>query len=340
MRKEIYILLKQLSKIDISFIVDDIIGPFADPDIPVNIDEECFVINIDTPHGICNLSVIYKDDKNEILFQRFIGESMYEEYRLELNPQSEYYMRVDGKIVELREKGFIITNIDKVYDFDEENNKVVDTKEILKKQEVFLNRELNNIYLGESYVDINDANNKIKILKTLGSVHSDAYYSLQSEYTNTLSISINPSYYTCDKTIYPNVSINGHERAPYRMVKKENAVGRAYDLYEGIITRDNYDDALYLIDREEGYSFFAHDDYKRDDKSINDIIDDLIGRGIPNPRREFSALTRSIAEKYYENARYTPCFGGKYIEAHSDMPSKLEKNNYIKQILLSNHENM
>lgn len=346
MEKEIYILLKQLLKIDISFIVDDIIGPFADPDIPVNIDEEHFAIDIDTPHGICTLTVIYNDNKNEVLFQRFIGESMYEEYRLELNPKSEFYLCVDGKIVELRKRGFIIINIDKNYTLDEEKNSVVEINRILKKQEVYSYDELKKTDAKKSPFFNLNIKEKKRLLEYLASSNNNLkIFLLNSIFINTAAVSINTSCdYSKKYVTYPYVTINGCDSSShYAMIPGDNIVRRAYDLYEGVITNENHEDAISLINRGKFNTFFSYEDYNQPlngGKSINSIIDELIGRGSRNYRQEYSSLVRNIAEQYYQQIKNNPFLFKEYSQASTDQGREFEKNNYIKEILLSNHENM
>ncbi len=118
--KMLYLLTKQIFNWDISYVISDIIGNFEDIDVPSNVDYHNYTVDVDTPYGICKITITNNQSQKEVKFQRHISDNFYEEYRLELNPQSEFYFCVDGRTVELRKKGFIINTIDKNYRFDEE----------------------------------------------------------------------------------------------------------------------------------------------------------------------------------------------------------------------------
>ena len=110
---ELNMLLTYILGVDISFVIEDIIGDYEDPDIPVNIDYENFSIDVETPCGICNITTKYVDDFYIVIFKKCISDSYYEEYTLSL--VSVDYFCLHGRNIEVREKGYVTKHIEKIY---------------------------------------------------------------------------------------------------------------------------------------------------------------------------------------------------------------------------------
>lgn len=357
----LYKIINEIVNMDISFILDDIIGPFAEPDFPVNIDYNNFAIDIDTPHGIMHLSLF--SDKNgfhrELVLKRIISDTFCEEYKISLGRFNEDFLCLDGKTIDLRSKGFIINFIEKNYSSsnltnDSEENRetyesgniVVDSIDsVTKIQEVYDNKELQKVY-GKK-VASNPTHEEI--FESLGSIKMDiSYKNIYPTYITTLHMSLPIDHRTSSIfDTYINVKINGYDRSyMYRLrgCNKTNLVGRAFNIYQGIVNRENYDDAVGLINNFNFFKAFAHEDYNHfqdapvGSRSINEVIESITGSPTVNPRREYNAEVREIVESYYNSVKNNPFLFDERSESPNDKKRQLEKNAYIKQILLSNRD--
>lgn len=328
-------IIKLIINVDIAFILNDIIGDFTDPEFPKNIFFDNFTIHVETPHGICTITIINTKDKKEVRFQRSVSDTFYEEYRLDLSLQSDSYFCVDGKTVELREKGFIINDIDKKYIYDEEKLEVIDLKYILKNQQVYLNRELDKLSKGKKLT-----NNEIFAL--LGSVDNDNNFGLNDNFTNTLSMSLPINQESGSTYAYfINFTINSYDHSwIYSMNSGKNLIGRAYNLYQGIVNQENYDDAVALIKSNKFSIGFSYEDYRDGSKSFNTIIEELIGPPTLNYRKEYSALVRQTIEIYYNKVKNNPFLFEEFSFTSKDKKRELKKNKYIEEILLSNRDDI
>ncbi|MDE5630814.1 MAG: hypothetical protein K2I70_04365 [Bacilli bacterium] len=156
---------------------------------------------------------------------------------------------------------------------------------------------------------------------------------------NTVSMNLPVEIPNNTNTIFINVKINGRDRSwVYPMILGSNAVGRAFKLYLGIVEQSNYDDAIKLINAEKFNMGFAYEDYEDGVESVNKIIEDLAGSPTVSYQREYSIEVRNIVNKYYNHVKNNPFLFDEYAQASSDKKRQLEKNAYIKQILLSNRD--
>ncbi|MDE6292898.1 MAG: hypothetical protein K2L98_04375 [Bacilli bacterium] len=348
---ELYKIVNEIANMDISFILDDIIGHFVDPDIPINIDFDNFQIDIDTPYGKMHLSLVtgVNGINQELTLKRTVSDTFCEEYKLNLNRHDENFLSLDGKTIELRSRGFIINLIEKNYSSSDLTNDSEKNREkyeqgtisvdgidsVVKIQEVYPNKELKKVY-GKKVS--NDPSHE-EIFNKLGNIKSDfVLHNIYPQYINTLHMS-RPADSSDKSTIFIDTRINGYDRSwVYPMKPNVNAVGRAFKIYQGIIDQDNYNDAIRLINSEKFQMGFAYEDYKDGVESVSKIIEDLIGSSTISHIREYSAEVRNIANEYYNHVKYNPFLFDDYSGAPSDKKRELEKNEYIKQILLSNRE--
>lgn len=298
---ELYKLIEFLVDIDLSFVIKDIIGPnFEDIEIPSNVDEDNYTIEVNTPQGPFVIHYINKEDNKAIKFMHYFGDKYYEEYRFELNPDSENYLQLEGRTVELREKGMILNNIHKKY-FPMRRNKIIDLWEINRTTKVFTLSALGGPRRNFSR----------ESLASIGYIRSDGYeiYRHGNVYEKQISISSLPIDYLHQTYLsgfevprFPSISIDGNANYFGYLKGKDNVVGKTYDLFDGIVTEENYAMANKLI--KEGYfnCFFAHFDYRKTEgaKTINEIIDELIGPGLPNYKREYSTYTKKLVQEYYD----------------------------------------
>lgn len=354
-KSELYDFVNDIVNMDISFILDDIIGHFADADIPINVDFDNFEIDIDTPHGEMHLTLVTspKGTKQELTLRRIVSNTFCEEYKINLNRCDEEFLCLDGKTIELRSKGFVINYIEKNYNSssltgDSELNRekyengtiVVDSIDsVIKVQEVYSNKALQKLYGEYALADPKHE----EIFKHLGSVKSDiSFISNLPEYLNSVSMQLPTEGIRHPNTIFIKTTVNGYERSElYPMLRGANAVGRAFKLYQGIVDQENYTDAIRLINSGKFNMGFAYEDYSLEERnSVNKTIEDIIGAPTVSHQREYTAEVRNIAEKYYNHVQQSPFLFDDYSKAPSDKKRELEKNKYIKQILLSNHDNM
>ncbi len=117
---------------------------------------------------------------------------------------------------------------------------------------------------------------------------------------------------------------------------KPNLVSRTFDIYHGIITSENYDDAISLINRGQFFSSFAYEDYNNGSSSINEKINAIVGKGARNYRQQYSAEVINVVKRF-ENYIKNDSFS---LKTQEETAANLSKNNYIKEILLSNRENL
>lgn len=360
-RSALYEMVNDIVNMDISFILDDIIGPFAEPDFPINIDFNNFMVEIDTPHGIMHLSLISSNDGShrELTLKRIVSDTYCEEYKIHLGRYDEDFLCLNGKTIDLRTKGFVINFIEKKYSSSnltgdsEENRKVYENGNIVvdsidsvtKIQEVYNNKELKKVY--GKQID-NDPTHE-KIFDSLGSIKTDiGLKNIYPSYITTLNMSlpvesrISSKFAKCI-----NVQINGYDCSStyfLRASNQRNLVGRAFNIYQGIINKENYDDAIGLINNFDFCKAFAHEDYKQSQdapigmRSINEFIESIAGYSTANPRREYTAEVRAIVESYYNSVKNNPFLFDERSASPNDKKRQLEKNEYIKQILLSNRE--
>jgi len=360
---ELYTIINSIVGMDISFILDDLIGNFREPDIPVNIDPDNFEIDLETPYGIMFLSL--KSDSSrmhlELILRRAVSETFCEEYKIKLGQLDEDLLKLKGQTFEKREKGFIVNFIDKQYNSsnltedNEENRKKYEDGEIVvdsivsvtKIQEVYKNKVMKSV--------LNYCQNRIKqqksahIFELLNCFYSFRVYAYPSpEYTSRLYISPD-SPNDKRKRYYIKVRVNNSDYSwLYTIDRKnpKNIVGRAFNIYQGIINDENYDDALALIKEFNFNKTFSHEDYgcyyykNVKDQSISAIIASIAGSPTTSYKSEYTVQVQLAVNSFYNSIKNNPFLFDEYSQANTDKKRELEKNGYIKQILLRNHDNM
>lgn len=353
-KSELYAMVNEIVGMDISFILDDIIGHFAEPDIPINIDHDDFEIDIDTPYGNMHLSLITSTNgiNQELILKRIVSNTFCEEYKINLNRYDEEFLCLDGKTIELRPKCFIINYIEKDYNSSnltgnsEKNREIYENGDIvvdgidsvIKVQEVYANKTLKKLYGREA---IDDPTHE-EIFKYLGSIKSDiSFISSLPEYITSLYMHLPSEGLTHTNTTFIKTTVNGYDHSNlYPMITGVNAVGRAFKLYQGIVDQDNYKDAIRLINSGNFNMSFAYEEYDDGNSSISKTIEDIAGAPTVSHQREYTAEVRDIVNKYYNHVKHNPFLFDDYSKSQTDKKRELEKNKYIKQILLSNRDNM
>ncbi|MCX4364782.1 MAG: hypothetical protein OSJ70_03315 [Bacilli bacterium] len=363
---ELYTILNNIAGMDISFILDDFIGNFAEPDIPVNIDLDNFEIDIETPYGIMFLSLKSDVSKmhRELTLRRAVSETFCEEYKIKLGQLDEDFLKLKGQTFEKRSKGFVVNFIDKQYDSSnltedsEENRRKYENGEIIvdsiasvaKIQSVYKNKVMKNALKYCKTGDFEPQKDADIFTLLYGFNSARSYDYLLSEYTSRLSISLLPSFRDDGKKRkYLDVLINNSNCSWLFTIDRENPkniVGRAFNIYQGIINEENYADALALIKEFNFNKTFSHEDYgyyyhnNVKDQSISAIIESIAGSQTTSYKREYTAQVQFAVNSFYNSIKNNPFLFDEYSQANTDKKRELEKNGYIKQILLRNPDNM
>ena len=88
-------------------IVGDIVGDILYFDAPINKDDGTHSIEVETPTGLMTIKIIKQFSKTSLIFSRKNGESICEEYKIELANIPINFL-VYGSVLEKREKGIYL----------------------------------------------------------------------------------------------------------------------------------------------------------------------------------------------------------------------------------------
>lgn len=134
--------IKRIVKVPIHDIVGDIVGDIINVDIPTNIPDGNIDIEVMTTLGTMYINV----DINEgiITFTRKISDSIIENYSLNLTSLFISNI-VTGQILEIRERGIILTDIFREYDFCNHDDTDMRLINSLEKRKAFSNDQLEKI---------------------------------------------------------------------------------------------------------------------------------------------------------------------------------------------------
>lgn len=288
--------------------VGDITGDILDVDVPINYVEGDQTIEVATPLGHMTIKITKFLSKTVLIFSREIGGSIYEEYTIELDQMPRDFL-VHGCILEEREKGVILTNIIRNYDYcnhDDADKRLVDS---IETRSVFDEQKLDTAMSGFCLQGgtIKDKFENLKNLKDLA--HVKKVYPLLN---TTIDLRI-PNYISNNyrRNQFPNnhkITVNNESPILlYEFLEGNKTLERARDLLYGNITSRSINDLKTMIDYTMGvdskayiYGFNRLADIQTStnrenySKQLSQLENDLIGSSLVTMPKEYYEYIREL----------------------------------------------
>lgn len=289
-------------------IVGDIVGDVLDVDIPINYLDGDQTIEAETSLGHMTIKVTKLFTKDILTFSRKIGGSIYEEYRLEIDALPVDFL-VYGSILEEREKGVILTNIIRYYDYcnhDDIDKRLVSSEET---RTVFDNDQLVEI-LPHTHLQGLNIEQKYNALKNLIDLsRMKRNYPL----VNT-SISLRIPHYigaNYRRGEFPHrhaITINNQSSILlYEFIEGNKTLERVKDLLYGSITSRSINDFKTMVDYTMcdgskayiyGFNRLANTQISTDGEvkrgKLQSIESDLIGPSLVTMSKEYYEYLREL----------------------------------------------
>lgn len=272
--------LSVLTEMDIKDYVGDIVGDIYDAEIPSNIpdnpkDEE---ITCYTPYGKMNIEHIYQDGDELLIFRRIIGGAIYEEYILSMVDLL-IVPRIKGAIYERRNKGIILTDIERKYEESpiDKSMRIVSSRECRRiySDEELEKKEVDDKSIVFAYPDhfsptklVSYLSNK-KLKEKLELLIEFSIPSYDKKY-HTEKHQLEPSY-VIDMTF--NKRFNYWKRLFYHRLEGPKLIERVNSLINGVIDSESIKDIKTLMDIVAKYKRrinFNHDFIVEDPFEIHD----------------------------------------------------------------------
>lgn len=234
---------------NIKDIVGDIVGDILDFDMPVNLPDGSHTIEVETSTGPMTISINKLFSKNVLVFSRKIGDSIYEEYQVELETIPINFL-VYGSILEKREKGVVVTNIVRCYDYlnhDDADKRLISSEEI---RSIFDYNQIEKIYPNTSISNL-DVESQFEALKNIKDL---SHLKRVKPLIKTIVDLRIPNYIGANyrRGEFPNdhfITVNNQSRILlYEFIEGNKTLERANDLLHGNITSKSIDDLKTMID--------------------------------------------------------------------------------------------
>ncbi len=329
--------IDMLTDISIKDIIGDIVGDILDVDIPINIPEGDTTINGQTPMGSLEINItktitkkgFKKSTKIKITIGLQKGDSIYEEYIFDLDKKTTN-IKVEGFIIEQRERGEIITRNLREYDLNYNTFILINMQE--KRRDYPLSACIN-------------MNDDVKGL-TLKAKHNIAkcVFGYPIEYIiaigggTNLNISFpnynKNEYWLDNKTFRININ-NFSTKHLYKSLEGHRLLERIDDLLHGNITYQSLLDLKSLLNDSnaefgnpaDGFNLLTKVKATNDKGEVYDTLESL-------EEEELGPSKNILSREYYEYLR-------DLVQSifQVEIPEDLESPSDIVQLLKSNNEN-
>lgn len=250
---ELTIYINKLVGENISDLVGDIVGDIISADIPTNIPEGDTTIEVITPLGNMTVRYYTLGFNAYLIFNRIIGGVIYEEHIIDLlelfdNPISR------GYILEKRNRGIILTKMEKVYDKSpvSEINRIIsneETKSICSYEELrkILNDNIDDIIFKHNPFSIRELfyameGKTIKRPMWIHVVQDVLPFAIESAKKED---EIEPSY---SVKMLINKYYDHYQQYYYHVLEGEKLIERVSDLIHGSINSESIKDIKTLIE--------------------------------------------------------------------------------------------
>ncbi len=318
-----------LTKQSIKDIVGDIVGDVLEFDIPVNIPKEDHTFQVKTPKGPMTISIKKLFSKKIITFSRKIDEYFYEEYTVELDNLPTDFL-VHGLTLEKRERGMILTDIIRCYDYcnhddackrligSEETRFVFDYNKIEKLISCpnFLELDIENQFpLLQHFKDLARLKGVRSLLKTVINLRIPNYIAAnyrRDEFPSSHVVTVN----------------NSSPILLFDFLSGNKTLERADDLFHGRLTSKSIQDVKTIIDYLNlGFSrnyIYCFNYLYNLQTSINGKIyegrlksleEELIGPSLVNlPKEYYEYIRELILDTFAIELGDTPVNSGEVVE--------------------------
>lgn len=321
-----------LTDISIKDIIGDIVDDILEADIPINISDEDNTVTVHTFTGKMKIHITKsgqnESSKTSVTIERLKGESIYEEYRLELDVENPK-VTVEGFIIEERKRGVIVTQNIREYDYSNQEFRLINMQE---KRSAYSYQRLKDAYIRL------ENENPDKTLKKNHHLLKQVFQGFPIEDMLAISSAKFNINLQDDKKIgnwpdFINININGIPRNnKYKSLTGDRLIKRIDDLLHGNITHQSLIDLRTLLNAPNqelfnppsGFDFLANDEAvnSKGDKyeTLKFLEEEQLGSSEVTYSREYFEYLRDLIIDIFQ----------------IEIPEELEKPSDLVQLLKSN----